>query len=88
MTDTKVYWKRLNLCAEIIRANGEISRLQLARTLTEKGISTTPWTVDKIKPDLMEMFTDIIYNKSQKKFFVKTEFSFSSLSPEEKQEMK
>jgi len=88
MADNKIYWKRLNLCAEIIRANGEISRLQLARKLTEKGISTTPWTVDKIKSDLMEMFTDIIYNKSQKKFFVKTEFSFSTLSPEEKAEMK
>ena len=87
MREAKIYWRRLNLCAEIIRANGEITRLQLARTLTEKGISTTPWTIDKIKPDLMEMFTDIIYNKNQKIFLIKSDFSFSSLSKKDKEEL-
>ena len=51
MADSKIYWRRLNLCAEIIRAQGEVSRLQLARALTEKGLPTTQWTIDKIKPD-------------------------------------
>jgi len=88
MADSKIYWRRLNLCAEIIRAQGEVSRLQLARALTEKGLPTTPWTIDKIKPDLAEMFTDIKYNKLQKIFFIKGDFSFSSLSPIEKEEMK
>ena len=88
MADTKIYWRRLNLCAEIIRAQGEITRLQLARTLTEKGLPTTPWTIDKIKPELAELFIDIKYNKSQKIFFIKEEFSFSSLSPIEKEELK
>ena len=88
MADSKIYWRRLNLCAEIIRAQGEVSRLQLARALTEKGLPTTPWTIAKIKPDLAEMFTDIKYNKLQKIFFIKGDFSFSTLSPIEKEEMK
>lgn len=83
-----IYWKRLNLCAEIIRANGEISRLQLARKLTEKKMPCTPWTIDKIKPDILELFEDIMYSKSQKKFLIKDNFSFSTLSPKEKQELK
>lgn len=78
----------MNLCAEIIRAQGEVTRLKLAQLLNDKGLPTTPWTIDKIKPDLMEMFVDIRYNKSHKKFFIKTEFSFSSLSPEEQKELK
>jgi len=83
-----IYWKRLNLCAEIIRTNGEITRLQLARKLTEMKMPCTPWTVDKIKPDILELFEDIIYSKSQKKFLIKSNFSFSTLSPKEKEEMK
>lgn len=88
MVNNTIYWKRLNLCAEIIRAQGEVTRLKLAQLLNDKGLPTTPWTIDKIKPDLMEMFVDIRYNKSHKKFFIKTEFSFSSLSPEEQKELK
>lgn len=88
MTDHTIYWKRLNLCAEIIRANGEITRLQLARKLTEKRMPCTPWTIDKIKPDILEMFEDIVYHKTQKKFFIKDNFSFSTLSPKEKEELK
>lgn len=80
MRNNTIYWKRLNLCAELIRSHGELTRLELARLLNDKGLPTTPWTIDKIKPDLMEMFDDIRYNKSHKKFFIKTEFSFSSLS--------
>jgi len=48
----------------------------------------TPWTVDKIKPDILELFEDIIYSKSQHKFLLKSNFSFSTLSPKEKEEMK
>lgn len=81
-----IYWKRLNLCAEIIRANGEISKLQLARTLSEKGMDTTPWTIDKIKPEIQELFTDIKYNKKLKKFFVLTDSSLSTLSSLQKPE--
>ena len=88
MIDHTIYWKRLNLCAEIIRKNGEISRLQLASKLTELRMPCTPWTIDKIKPDILEMFEDIIYSKSQKKFLIKESFSFSLLSPKEKEEMK
>ena len=88
MRANTIYWKRLNLCAELIRSQGELSRLELARLLNEKGLPTTPWTIDKIKPDLMEMFDDIRYNKSHKKFFINTEFSFSSLSKKEKEELK
>lgn len=88
MADHTIYWKRLNLCAEIIRANGEITRLQLARKLTEKRMPCTPWTIDKIKPDILEMFEDIVYHKTQKKFFIKDNFSFSTLSPKEKEELK
>lgn len=82
----RIYWKRLNLCAEIIRANGEISKLQLARTLTEKGLDTTPWTIDKIKPEIQELFTDIKYNKRFKKFFIITDSSLSTLSSLQKPE--
>ena len=81
-----IYWKRLNLCAEIIRAHGEVSRLQLASMLTEKRMPCTPWTIDKIKPDILELFEDIIYNKVHKKFFIKD--TFSTLSPKEKEELK
>lgn len=81
-----IYWKRLNLCAEIIRANGEITKLQLARTLTEKGMDTTPWTIDKIKPEIQELFTDIKYNKKFKKFFIITDSSLSTLSSLQKPE--
>ena len=83
-----IYWKRLNLCAEIIRTHGEVSRLQLARMLTDKRMPCTPWTIDKIKPDILELFEDIIYDKSHKKFLIKDNFSFSTLSPKEKEEMK
>ncbi len=82
------YFKRLNLCAEIIRANGEVSKLQLARILSDKGMSTTPWTIDKIKPELIEMFDDIIYNKKTKKYFIKEDISLSTLSNLEKVELK
>ena len=57
-----LYWKRLIMCAEIIRANGEITRLGLASELTNKKLSNTPWTIDKIKPDILEMYSDIKYN--------------------------
>lgn len=66
-----IYWKRLNLCAEIIRNNGEVTRLQLARKLTSFGMPCTPWTIDKIKPDILELFEDIIYDKYQRIFLTK-----------------
>jgi len=81
-----IYWKRLNLCAEIIRANGEITKLQLARTLSHKGVDTTPWTIEKIKPEIEELFTDIKYNKKLKKFFILTDSSLSTLSSLQKPE--
>ena len=81
-----MYWKRLNLCAEIIRSNGEITKLALARALTEKGMETTPWTIDKIKPEIQELFTDIKYNKKVKKFFIITDSSLSTLSSLQKPE--
>ncbi len=83
-----LYWKRLNLCAEIIRAKGEISRLGLARELTTKKLETTPWTIDKIKPDILEMYSDINYNNNIKKFFINSNISLSTLSPETKKELK
>ncbi len=67
MTNT-IYWKRLNLCAKIIRTNGNVSRLALARKLSEKNMPCTPWTIDKIKPDILELFEDITYDRSTKKF--------------------
>lgn len=66
-----IYWRRLNLCAEIIRTNGAVTRLQLTRKLIEKKMHCTPWTIDKIKPDILELFEDIIYDRSQKKFMIK-----------------
>ncbi len=84
MTNT-IYWRRLNLCAEIIRSNGEITRLQLARKLTEKRMPCTPWTIDKIKPDILELFEDIIYDKYQKKFMITNVLPISIVSPQENQ---
>jgi len=83
-----LYWKRLVLCAEIIRANGEITRLGLARELTNKKLSTTPWTIDKIKPDILEMYDDIKYNNNIKKYYIIDNISLSTLSPLEKEEGK
>ncbi len=81
MTST-IYWKRLNLCADIIRASDPLSRLQLARRLSDKGIPCTPWTIDKIKPDILEMFGDIIYDRSTKKFLTENILPLSILSKE------
>ena len=83
MTNSTIYWKRLNLCAEIIRSNGEVTRLQLARKLIEKRMPCTPWTIDKIKPDILELFEDIIYDGSQKKFMINNVLPLSILSPKE-----
>lgn len=39
----------------------------------------TPWTIDKIKPDILELFEDIIYDRSKKKFL-----ATNTISPIEK----
>jgi hypothetical protein len=74
------YWKRLILCGKIIRETGEISRLGLARELTNKGIPTTPWTIDKIRDDIEEMYDDIKYQK--KIFYIIDNLSLSLLKKE------
>ena len=66
------YYQRLTRAGPIIREHKECSRLMLARSLENMGIPTTPWTIDKIKNDILEMYQDIEYNPKLKVFYVLT----------------
>jgi len=66
------YYQRLTRAGPIIREHEECSQLMLARSLENIGIPTTPWTIDKIKNNILEMYPDIDYNPKLKLFYVRT----------------
>ena len=65
------YFQRLELAGKIIREREEISKLELTREI-DKQIETTPWTIDKMKNDILETFPDIQYNKALRGYYVYT----------------
>lgn len=83
---TSVYWKRLSMCGPIIRELNGATRLTLARELTRRKLETTPWTIDKIRNDIVEMFDDINYD-FEKKIFIIIDTSLVRSLPEEKLEV-
>ncbi len=66
------YYQRLTRAGPIIREHKECSQLMLARSLENMGIPTTPWTIDKIKNNILEMYPDIDYDPKLKLFYVRT----------------
>jgi len=65
------YFQRLELAPEIIRRNGRISRLNLAREI-DKEIETTPWTIDKMKKDILAENRDLRWNGHASVYYVDT----------------
>jgi len=65
------YYQRLIRAGPIIRDRKECSPLGLALALEETGLSTTPWTIDKIKNDILEMYSDIGYDPKSRKFYIR-----------------
>jgi len=65
------YYQRLARAGPIIREHKECSQLMLASSLQNIGIPTTPWTIDKMKNDILEMYPDIEYNPMLKVFYVR-----------------
>ena len=80
MRERNVYYRRLIESGKIIREFGECTRLQLARELEYSGIPTTPWTIDKIRNDILEMYLDIEYNRKEKLFYTYTTVDQESFS--------
>ena len=64
------YYRRLTEAGPIIREYKECSKLMLARSLVNMGIHTTPWTIEKMKYDIVEMYEDIDYNPKSRRFYV------------------
>lgn len=66
-----VYYKRLELATQIIRRQKRISRVQLAREI-DKTIQTTPWTLDKMKKDILEENKDVRWDGKASRYYVDT----------------
>jgi len=64
------YYQRLTKAGPIIRERKECSPLGLASALDNMGIPTTPWTIDKMKYDIVEAYPDIDYNPKSRRFYV------------------
>ena len=63
------YFQRLSLAQEIIRKEKRISRLNLAREI-DKKIPTTPWTIDKMKKDILEESFDIKWDGKISQYYI------------------
>jgi len=63
------YFQRLALAQEIIRKEKRISRLNLSREI-DKKISTTPWTIDKMKKDILEESFDIKWDGKLSQYYI------------------
>jgi len=66
-----IYFQRLELAEQIIRNQKRISRIRLAREI-DKKIPTTPWTVDKMKKDILEESFDIKWDGKLSLYYVDT----------------
>jgi len=65
------YYLRLELAEQIIREQKRITRIQLAREI-DKKIQTTPWTIDKMKKDILEESSDIRWDGHNSAYYVDT----------------
>ncbi len=63
------YYQRLSLAQEIIRREKRISKLNLAREI-DKIIQTTPWTIDKMKKDILEESFDIKWDGKLSQYYI------------------
>jgi len=74
------YFQRLEIIGQIVRERKEISELELTREI-DYLIPTTPWTIKRMKPDILETYQDIQYSKSIRGYYVYTTLdNFTSLS--------
>lgn len=65
----RVYFQRLELAEQIIRDQKRISRIKLAREI-DKKIPTTPWTIDKMKKDILEESFDIKWDGKLSQYYI------------------